>query len=182
MERERWPNQVVERLRGASPALELVGNLAVNGFTSRDVIEIELPQLDGLRPELVSLLIGVNDVVQNVPEDTYRANIGTILDDLLGRLAPERIVTVAIPDYTVSPQGAAYGDPARKSLAIRQNNTIMRELAAARRITYVDIYDLSLRARDNRTLVADDGLHPSGAQYASWVDRVAPVIASLVGP
>ena len=180
MEGERWPNQLVERLGGRSPALELIENLAVNGFTSRDVIEIELPQLEGLRPEFVSLLIGVNDVVQGVPEDTYQANTVTILDDLLGRVARERIVSVGIPDYTVTPQGAAFGDPARQSLAIRRNNTIMRELAAARRITFVDVYDVSIRAGDDRTLVADDGLHPSGAQYALWVDRIAPVVARLV--
>ena len=115
-----------------------------------------------------------------MPEDTYQANTVTILDDLLGRVARERIVSVGIPDYTVTPQGAAFGDPARQSLAIRRNNTIMRELAAARRITFVDVYDVSIRAGDDRTLVADDGLHPSGAQYALWVDRIAPVVARLV--
>ena len=51
------------------PRLELVANLGVNGFTSRDLIEVELPQLDALRPELITLLIGVNDVVQGVPAD-----------------------------------------------------------------------------------------------------------------
>jgi lysophospholipase L1-like esterase len=29
-------------------------------------------------------------------------------------------------------------------------------------------------------LVADDGLHPSGAQYARWVDRIAPVVEALI--
>jgi lysophospholipase L1-like esterase len=28
--------------------------------------------------------------------------------------------------------------------------------------------------------VADDGLHPSGAQYALWVERIAPVVAALL--
>ena len=50
-ERERWPNQLVARV----PGLELVANLGVNGFTSRDLIEVELPRLDELRPELVSV-------------------------------------------------------------------------------------------------------------------------------
>jgi hypothetical protein len=29
-------------------------------------------------------------------------------------------------------------------------------------------------------LVADDGLHPSGRQYASWVERIAPVVQALL--
>jgi lysophospholipase L1-like esterase len=32
----------------------------------------------------------------------------------------------------------------------------------------------------DRSLVADDGLHPSGRQYALWVGRVAPVVAELL--
>jgi hypothetical protein len=35
---------------------------------------------------------------------------------------------------------------------------------------YGDSHDLSLRAATDRSLIADDGLHPSGAQYALWVE------------
>ena len=180
-EAERWPNQLVERLGRRPTALELVANLAVNGFTSRDVIEVELPRLAELRPEFASLLIGVNDVVQGVPEATYRTNAGLILDELRRHLPADRIVVVATPDYTVTPQGAAYGDPVQQAAGIRANNAILRELATARGIPYVDIHDLSLKARDDRTLVADDGLHPSGAQYALWVERIGPVVEGLLG-
>lgn len=180
-EAERWPNQLVARLGGPAPSLDLVANLGVNGFTSRDVIEVELPQLDAHRPQFASLLIGVNDVVQGVPPDTYRANATRILDALLGRLPPARIVTVATPDYTVTPEGASYGDPATQAAGIRRNNETLRELATARGIAFVDIHDLSLRAATDRTLVADDGLHPSGAQYSLWVERIGPVVEALLG-
>jgi acyl-CoA thioesterase I len=177
---ERWPDQLAERLGPQPPTLDLVANLGVNGFTSRDVIEAELPQLDALRPEFASLLIGVNDVVQGVPVTAFRTNVSAILDDLLRRLPPGRIVTVATPDYTVTPQGAAFGDPAEQSTGIRRNNQTLRELAAERGIAFVDTYDLSLRAREDRTLVAEDGLHPSGVQYTLWVDRILPVVERLL--
>ena len=32
-------------------------------------------------------------------------------------------------------------------------------------------------AATDRSLVANDGLHPSGAQYARWVERILPVVA-----
>ena len=175
---ERWPDQLVARV--AAGGLELVANLGVNGFTSRDVIDVELPKLAPLRPEFVTLLVGVNDVVQGVPEARYRANAALILDDLLAFLPANRIVVVATPDYTVTARGAAYGDPALQAEAIRRNNLILHELAAARGIAFVDIHDLSLRAASDPSLVAGDGLHPSGAQYALWVDRIAPVVAGLL--
>jgi acyl-CoA thioesterase I len=175
---ERWPDQLV----GRAPELDLVANLGVNGFTSRDVIEAELPQLPALRPELVTLLIGVNDVVQGVPESTYRRNVAAILDALVRDVGADRVLVVTTPDYTVTPAGADYGDPATQAAAIRRNNAINAELAAARGIAVVDIYDLSLRAGADRSLVASDGLHPSGAQYALWVERIAPAIRELLGP
>jgi lysophospholipase L1-like esterase len=178
---ERWPDRLVAALGGAAPVLELVANLGVNGFTSRDVIEVELPRLDELRPEFASVLVGVNDVVQGIPAATFRANAAHILDALRGRLPANRIVTVATPDYTVTPQGAAYGDPAEQSAGIAANNAILRELADERGIAFVDVWDLSRRAAADRSLVADDGLHPSGAQYALWVERILPVVAGLIG-
>ena len=179
---ERWPDQLIAALGNRAPTLDFVANLGINGFTSRDVVEVELPQFAGLDPEFATLLIGVNDVVQGVPPDTYRANAGRILDALLERLPADRIVAVATPDYTVTPQGASYGDPIAQAAGIRANNEILRQLAADRDIAWVDIHDLSLRAAEDRSLVADDGLHPSGAQYALWVERIAPVVAGLITP
>jgi acyl-CoA thioesterase I len=178
---ERWPDQLVEVLGGDPPSLSLVANLGVNGYTSGDLIRDELPELPRLGPGFVSVLIGVNDVVQGVPAAAYEANAATILDELLRGLAPDRIVTVAIPDYTVTPAGADYGDPRQQHDGIAANNGIMARAAAARGIPFVDIFDLSLRAATDRRLVADDGLHPSGAQYATWVERIAPVVAALIG-
>jgi len=173
---ERWPDQLVRRV----PGIELVANLAVNGFTSGDVIDVELPRLPELRPQLLTLLIGVNDVVQGVPEPVYRGIVADILDVLLGHVGAGRVVVVTTPDYTVTPAGADYGDPATQSAAVRRNNAINTELAKGRGIAVVDIHDLSLLAATDRSLVANDGLHPSGAQYALWVERIVPVVAGAL--
>lgn len=159
------------------PTLDLVANLGVDGYTARNVIDRELPELERLRPEFLTLLIGVNDVVQGIPETTYRANIRYILDTMVGSVSADRALVVTTPDYTVTPNGAMFGDPVRQSACIRAVNAISTEEAAARGIAVVDIYDVSLRATNDRSLVAGDGLHPSGAQYGLWVDRIEPVVS-----
>ena len=116
-----------------------------------------------------------------MPPATFAANVAVILDTLLVRLAPVRVVTVAIPDYTVTPAGADYGDPARQHAAIVAANDTMARCSAERGIAWIDIFDLSLQAASDRRLVAGDGLHPSGAQYALWLERIAPVVARLIG-
>ena len=51
-----------------------------------------------------------------IPRERRRRSSTT----LLARLPPDRIVTVATPDYTVTPQGADYGDPATQAAGIRR--------------------------------------------------------------
>jgi len=174
---ESWPSQLVERV----PELDLVGNIAVNGYTSDDMIKEELPQLDRLRPELVTVLIGVNDVVQRVSDLQYAGNVAVILEELLTRLPPERVVGVATPDYTLTPRGAAFGEPDQQSDAIVRFNAILREACETRRIRFVpDVFEISQTVMDDPSLVAADGLHPSGSQYAVWADAIAPVVSELL--
>lgn len=175
---ESWPSQLVARV----PELQRVANLGVNGYTSRDLIEEELPALAGLRPEFVTVMIGVNDVVQGVPEDVYRANVEEILDTLLASLPADRVLCVATPDYTVTPQGAAFGSPDQQRAGIERVNELLGELCAARGIHFVpEIFAISEAAATDLSLVAGDGLHPSGTQYAHWVDAIQPVVEALLG-
>ncbi len=174
---ERFPDQLVASI---GPRVQLVANLGVNGYTTADLIRDELPALVDLEPGFLTLLIGANDVVQGVSAATYERNVERILDELQVRVPADRIVTIAIPDYTVTPAGADFGDPVAKRGGIVANNATMARLAAARGVAYVDTIDVSVRARVDRSLVAGDGLHPSGAQYALWVERIRPVVEHLL--
>jgi len=182
-ESERWPNQLVARLADEASPLQLVGNPAVNGYTSDDLIEDELPQLEVLRPEFVTVQIGVNDVVRGVDEAEYDANVAVILDVLLDRLPPDRILCIATPDYTVTPQGAAYGTPETRRAGIVRVNDILHRASEGRGIRFVpDIFEISRAAGDDPSMLASDGLHPSGAQYRLWVDAIELVVRELLGP
>lgn|GEM_PF-41206 len=176
---ESWPSQLVARL----PDLELVGNLGVNGYTSTDLVVEELPQLTPLQPEFVTVLIGVNDVVQGVPEADYQANVDCIVDTLVTSLGADRVLCVATPDYTVTPQGAAFGSSGEQRAGIVRFNEILGAACRARGVRFVpDIFEISEAAGTDLSLVARDGLHPSGAQYARWVDAIQPVVEKLLLP
>ncbi|MEO8251795.1 MAG: SGNH/GDSL hydrolase family protein [Chloroflexota bacterium] len=175
---ESWPSQLVAR----EPRLQLVANLGVNGYTSQDLIDQELPALAGLHPEFVTLMIGVNDVVQGVPEEAYSTNVEKILGALLTLLPANRVLCVATPDYTVTPQGAAFGSPEQQRAGIERVNVLLAEACTAQGIRFVpEIFAISEAAATERSLVAGDGLHPSGPQYARWVGAIKPAVEALLG-
>jgi lysophospholipase L1-like esterase len=60
-ESESWPVILTKHVNDAGIALKLLDNPARNGFTTQKVIDFELPLLKKLKPEVVTLLIGVND-------------------------------------------------------------------------------------------------------------------------
>jgi lysophospholipase L1-like esterase len=125
----------------------------------------------------------VNHVVPGLPEPTYRANVDEIVDGLLAVLPAERLLCVATPDYTVTPQGGAFGSPEQQRAEIVRFNSRLGELCEDRGIRFVpDIFAISQAAATDRSLVAGDGLHPSGAQYALWVDAIQPVVEELLLP
>ncbi len=176
---QRWPNQLVQQLR-PDYDLQLAANLGVNGYTSADLITYELPQLESLDAGFLSLLIGVNDVVQKVPAQDYRDNLESIFASLLAKVPADRIFVVSTPDYTLTPQGAAYGDPTKQSERIERFNEILSDVATEKGILYVDISPVADQVTEDPTLVASDGLHPSGKQYAGWVEIIAAQVRAML--
>ena len=129
----------------------------------------------------MTLLIGVNDVVQGVAAERYRSNVEAILDDLVGRLPPDRLLVVTTPDYTVTPAGADYGDPAT---GVRRSPRTTRSWPSSRAGAGSRSSTSSTSPPGPRRIDRSsprDGLHPSGAQYARWVDRIAPAVDRLLG-
>ena len=177
---DRWPDQLVATLRDELP-LQLVANLGVNGYSTDDLIRFELPRLADLHPGFVSLLIGVNDVVRGVTLDQYGANVQGILAAILEVVPRDRLVVVSTPDYTRTPAGADYGDPVQQRAAIKSVNAAMAVLCDVGGIEFVDIGPVADAVEADRALVAGDGLHPSGTQYARWVELIAPVVSQLLG-
>ena len=178
---ERWPNQLVKAVGDRVP-LELVANLGVNGYTSGDLLRDEVPELADLQPDFVTILIGVNDVVRGRPIDQYRTNVQQILGTVLDVVPRDHVVVVATPDYTRTPRGADYGDPAQQRAEIAAFNAALRDMATERGIAFVDITPVADQAGEDSSLVASDKLHPSGEQYRRWVELIAPVVEDLLAP
>ena len=146
-------------------------NPAVNGYRTDDLIERELPQVAQFRPTLVTVLIGANDIVAGSSDERYREQLRVIHTRVRAHAADAALYALPQPDWSLSPAGAAFGEPAAIAAQIERFNAIAGEEAERAAGTYIDISPL-MREQMRRGMLADDGLHPSAEAYAQWAEAL----------
>lgn len=168
-----WPSIIAERLRQQTGQKVELTNPAVNGFTTLDLIRKELPEVRRLKPDLVTILIGVNDLVRERTPADYRASLVRIYDEV--RKEEERrgrVFAVSIPNWSVVPAAREYGDPEQIRDLTDTFNDIAREEAEKRGFGWIDITAASLSGLGSPGWIAEDGLHPADNQYAAWAEVI----------
>lgn len=179
---ERWPAQLVARLRAEGIDVDAPHFIATTGWTT-DELSAAMDAVTFTPPyALVTLLIGVNNQYRGRPLDEYRGQFRDLLQRAI-RLAegsPAHVVAVSIPDWGVTPFAAREGrDAAQITWEIDAFNAAARDVAAAAGAHWIDVTTIS-RAPEARSELVTDGLHPSAAQYARWVDAIEPVVREVL--
>lgn len=173
-EADRWPNQLVERLRADGASIELVANPGQTGWTTQQLIDHELPVLTETPVDVVTILIGVNDYVQGVSLAQFEANYRYIIDHTILSVPFDRIILVTIPNFSVTPAGASFGDAKQITKDLKEYNQVIADLADEYDLAVVDIFNLA----SADTVI--DGLHPSPTQYANWVEKIYPAMINAL--
>src|SRR5436305_527887 len=174
---ERWPVQLVARLRERGVAVGEPVIIARTGWTVADLADaVAAPRPQGSF-DLVTLQIGVNDQCQGADPGRYRPAFAALLRRAVALAGgrPERVVVLSIPDWSVTPFAGETGrDRPRTAAEIERFNRVDREETARAGARWVDVTPESRRAGADRSLLAPDGLHPSRAMYAEWVRLALP--------
>ncbi|MEJ2595658.1 MAG: SGNH/GDSL hydrolase family protein [bacterium] len=176
-ESERWPLQLAANLSASGMDMAEVEIIARTGWTTSELslgIEAEEPQGPY---ELVSLLIGVNNQYRRLDTAEYRLEFSELLQQSIAFAGGDtnRVFVVSIPDYSVTPFAQTL-DTARIAREIDDFNAINFSETVKFGIEYINITPISRLARYDSTLIANDGLHPSGKMYGQWVKLIAPVV------
>src|ERR1700720_2078166 len=179
--KESWPSLMTQHLKSQGVDVDLVSNPSVTGWTTKDAIDRELPKFINSNPNFATLLIGVNDWVQGVDDATFRKRFSYLLDQMLAVLPnKEHLLVVTIPDFGVTPTGPKYSRHRDISAGLSRFNQIVTEEAKKRDLSVVDIFSLSKKMGEDRSLVAKDGLHPSAKEYAEWEKIIFPAALELL--
>jgi acyl-CoA thioesterase I len=178
---ESWPALMTRHLNEQGIPVDLIANPSVTGWTTQQAIDRELPIFLKEKPNFGTLLIGVNDWVQGVDAEKFRKSFNYLVDQMLAVVRDKnRLLIVTIPDFGITPTGPKYARGRNISEGIASFNKIVAEESAKRGLRVVDIFPLSKKMGEDRSLVAADGLHPSAKEYAEWEKIILPAALELL--
>lgn len=161
-----FPFTLAQKLLNKYKKVEVI-NLGVSGATSEDLVRFQLPKAIEEKPDLVTLMIGTNDVHDFVDTETFRVSLENIIVQLKNTQA--QILVINIPylgtDSLVLPPYNKIMD-----LRIKQFNKIIREVAEEKQVKYVDLYSKSNKIfkKNQKLYYSIDQFHPSDSGYILW--------------
>lgn len=181
-EHERWPVRLAAMLRARGIGVADPVIVAKTGWTT-DELSLGIDAASPSGPfDLVTLLIGVNNQYRGRSSTEYRGQFRALFERAVtfagGRA--DRVIVLSIPDWGVTPF-AGGRDRAQIAADIDAFNAINRAESLRRGSQYVDVVPVSRNAGADASLVATDGLHPSGAMYAAWADLALPAVLNALG-
>ena len=180
-EQERFPAQTIALLKPGNILFTNPEYIAVTGWTTQNLLD-GIEQKNPQGPfDVVSLLIGVNDQYQHLDTAGYRIRFTTCLNkaiELAGN-KKERVFVLSIPDYSVTPF-AKNMDTIQVRKDIDAFNAINKATTLSYNISYTEITTLTREAKNGSSLIAADGLHPSGKEYAQWAALLAPQVKNVL--
>jgi len=178
---QSFPYQLCRTLDSNKLATKNPTIIAVTGWTTDNLISaINNSGLQGKKYDFVTLLIGVNDQYQGLSQDNYRIRFQQVLNTAIQFVGgnKNRVFVLSIPDYGVTP--FANGNDAIIGPQIDQFNAINRSISQNTGVNYLDITGISRMAATDPSLIAVDGLHPSAKMYALWVEKLSPLVTSVL--
>jgi len=177
-ESDRWPVQLVARLKEHGIALDAPRIIATTGWTT-DELSAAMDDSTFAPPyALVTLMIGVNNQYRGRDVHEYRQQFDALLARAIHLVGDDatRVIVLSTPDWGATPFGHGSGrDLATITAQIDAFNAMAREATLARGAAWVDVTPASREVAHDPSLAAHDGLHPSASMYAKWVELVLPV-------
>ncbi len=167
---ETYPYLVAKQLSNHNQEV-ILRNFSVPGFKSQDLIDVFLENTVKMQPDIVTILIGVNDIHNYVGEERFAKNYRTILE-VLTQHTKAKIYLISIPyigaDTTIFPPLNLYF-----LNQTTEYNKVIKELSQEYHATYIDL-DTPTRAlfRKDGAHYSVDGFHPSAAGYKIWADII----------
>lgn len=154
-------------------------NFGIGGDRTQHVLwRLEHGELDGIKPKVVVLMIGTNNIGSN-PDDEVANGVHAVIDSLRSKLPEAKILLLAIfprgsnRDKTIP---AIAPDP-----RVARINSQLATFDDGKMVKYLDIGStfLDSEGRVHRAAMPDF-LHLTPTAYAKWADAIEPTLWDMM--
>lgn len=178
-----FPYQLVDLLKAQGTAIAKPKVIAKTGWTTDELKQAIKQEQITYTFDLVTLLIGVNNQYRGYSPEAYQKEFAELLEMALAFAGGDRqkVFVVSIPDWGVTEFAKQSGRNLQTiSEEIDVFNEINKSITVARKICYIDITPASREAVNDPSLIATDGLHPSGKMYGQWAKKLSAAVIPLL--
>ncbi len=181
---ERFSFQTVELLKKQEIFFAEPEIIAQTGWTT-DELASAIAASDLQRTfDFVTLLIGVNNQYRQRAIANYKEEFLSLLQTAIAFAdnKKERVAVISIPDWGATPFVAQDTHKrSREAIAneIDEFNAAQESICKEAGIHFINITPASRNAKEDRALIAEDGLHPSGKMYGEWAEKVAERVVQV---
>ncbi|QNN42036.1 SGNH/GDSL hydrolase family protein [Pedobacter roseus] len=180
---ESFPYQLQNLLKAKGSDVANPKIIATTGWTTDELqAAIKKENLTGTY-SFVTLLIGVNNQYRGYPISTYKKEFSELLQTAIAFAGgnKSKVFVVSIPDWGATPFGKNSGrNPATIAAEIDSFNAANQEITVAAGVNYTNITPASRNAATDISLIAGDGLHPSGKMYGQWAEALSTKVAAVL--
>jgi acyl-CoA thioesterase-1 len=172
-----YVERLMKRIKQRRTDAKLV-NLCTAGATTAQVLQTQMNRFSESQAAFVTVGIGINDLVQGVPEQEFADNYNEIVTRLNKAGIP--VVLMNLPDLTAAPAMAGLQHDEIK-LRTQNFNKLIEEVARRHQTLLVDLHNLKGDSIKSRTgYFSADGFHPSDSGYEAWTEFMWPVVEKLI--
>ena len=177
---DRFPVQLANKLNFSGENIDFPVIIAKTGWTTDELlvaIEKEKPENNF---DLVTLLIGVNNQYRGRDIENYKVEFEELLQKAIHFAGDDenKVVVISIPDYGATPFGRKKSTQIAKD--IDDFNAVNRSASDAYDVQYAEITEISRDNSHKPGMLAEDNLHPSGAMYGLWAEKMLPLVEKIV--
>jgi lysophospholipase L1-like esterase len=182
IEKDRYPVQTAGLLNNAGFKFKPPEIIATTGWTTVNLASgINSHHFADSVYDIVTLLIGVNDQYQGSTLSEYEQQFIKLVQQsiVLAGGKPTHVIILSIPDYSVTP----FASSSNKTLIaseIDSFNVINKQISGSYHTNYINVTGESRKAANDPSLIASDGLHFSGKEYAIWAGMLTAQIENIL--
>ena len=179
--RENFPNQVVAILKEKGIEFSAPQIIAQTGWTTDELQNAINNATIKASYDFVTLLIGVNNQYRGRTVENYIPEFESLLKQAIHFAGNDtaHVIVLSIPDWGATPF-ANGRDRSQIAKEIDAYNLVNENIAKKYNVHYVNITAGTREAASDASLLATDGLHPSGKEYEKWATQVAHLISKYL--